>query len=539
VSRRFADSHLMVLMAALVLPLVGLALLIAVPSIDVRWEHHPSHFWLVLGVAFVDTVLGLAMSEAATRRDDVRLFLVSLALLASAGFLALHALATPNVLLHEPNNGFVIATPIGLFLAAGFAAASALQPEHGPAQLSRSARRWVRWTLIAVLVAWASASLAGAPFLRRPAPSEAPTALRLFAPIAIGLYAFAAVRYLMVYLRRRRPLPLAVATGCVLLAEAVFTIIVARSWHATWWEWHLLMAVAFVTILLTARAEYGREGSITAAFGGLYMERTLERIDRRYADALAAMVEAIRADDSLAPVIERHRAGGMGAEEVAALERSARELVRVDTLFRSYTGSRLAERLHEEHAFSQLGGKEADVTVLFADLAGFTTFSEGRPAAEVIEMLNGYWESAVPAVDREGGLIERFAGDAIMAVFNALGDQPDHALRAARAALTMRDQTERTAAGHPGWPRFRIGLNTGLAAIGNVGATGQRSFAAIGDTTNVAARVQAIAEPGQVLLAASTYERISVRVRARDLGPASLKGRASEVDVYALEALAP
>jgi adenylate cyclase len=97
---------------------------------------HPSHFWLVLSVAFVDTVLGLAMSEVATRRDDVRLFLVSLALLTSAGFLALHALATPEVLVHEPNNGFVIATPIGLFLAAVFAAASAVQSENGPRQLS-------------------------------------------------------------------------------------------------------------------------------------------------------------------------------------------------------------------------------------------------------------------------------------------------------------------------------------------------------------------------------------------------------------------
>lgn len=70
-----------------------------------------------------------------------------------------------------------------------------------------------------------------------------------------------------------------------------------------------------------------------------------------------------------------------------------------------------------------------------------------------------------------------------------------------------------------------------------MGATGQRSFAAIGDTTNVAARVQSIAEPGQVLLAASTYERISDRVRAEALGPASLKGRASAVHVYALEAV--
>ena len=523
------------LVGALVLPLVGLALLLAVPSFDVRWEHHPSHFWLVLSVAFVDTVLGLAMSEAATRRDDVRLFLVSLALLTSAGFLALHALATPEVLVHEPNNGFVIATPIGLFLAAVFAAASAVQPEDGPRQLSRSARRWIRWALIGVLVAWASASLAGVSLLRGPAPSEAPATIRVIAPVAIGLYGFAAVRYITVYLRRRNPLPLAMATAFVLLAEAVLAIIVARSWHATWWEWHVLMAIAFVVILLTARAEYERQGSVTGAFGGLYMERTLERIDQRHADSLKAMVDAIRVDAPLAPVIDRLHAEGISAEEVASLERSARELVRVDTLFRQYAGPRLAERVHEEPSFADLGGRETDVTVLFADLAEFTTFSEGKAASDVIEMLNRYWEGTVPVVvEQEGGLIERFAGDAIMAVFNALGDQPDHAHHAARAALAMQEYTVRTAAEHPEWPRFRIGLNSGLAVIGNVGATGQRSFAAIGDTTNVAARVQAIARPGQVLLADATYQRVHDRVRVEPLGPASLKGRTETTDVYEL-----
>ena len=530
-----ARSKVVTLVGALVLPLVGLGLLLAVPSFDVRWEHHPSHFWLVLSVAFVDTVLGLAMSEAATRRDDVRLFLVSLVLLTSAGFLALHALATPEVLVHEPNNGFVIATPIGLFLAAVFAAASALQPEHGPGQLSRSARRWIRWALLGLLVAWASASLAGASFLRGPAPSEAPTPLRVIAPVAIGLYVFAAVRYMTVYLRRRSPLPLAVATAFVLLAEAVLAIIVARSWHATWWEWHVLMAIAFVVILLTARAEYGRQGSITGAFGGLYMERTLERIDQRQADSLGAMVEAIRAEEPLAPLIDRLHAEGVSAEEVASLERSARELVRVDTLFHQYAGPRLADRLHEEPSFADLGGRETDVTVLFADLADFTTFSEGKSASEVIEMLNRYWESTVPVVvEREGGLIERFAGDAIMAVFNALDDQPDHALHAARAALAMQEHTARTAAEHPEWPRFRIGLNSGLAVIGNVGSTGHRSFAAIGDTTNVAARVQAVAQPGQVLLADATYQRMRDRVRVEPLGAASLKGRTETIDVYEL-----
>lgn len=528
------------LVGALVLPLVGLALLLAVPNFDVHWEHHPSHFWLVLSVAFVDTVLGLAMSEAATRRDDVRLFLVSLALLTSAGFLALHALATPEVLVSEPNNGFVIATPIGLFLAAVFAAASAVQPEDGPRQLSRSARRWIRWALIAVLVAWASASLTGVSLLRGPAPSEAPMPLRVVAPVAIGLYGFAAIRYVTVYLRRRNPLPLAMATAFVLLAEAVLTIIVARSWHATWWEWHVLMAIAFIVILLTARAEYERQGSVTGAFGGLYMERTLERIDQRQADSLGTMVDAIRTEAPLAPVIDRLHAEGVSAEEVASLERSARELVRVDTLFHQYAGPRLADRLREEPSFADLGGRETDVTVLFADLAEFTTFSEGKAASEVIDMLNRYWEGTVPVVvEREGGLIERFAGDAIMAVFNALDDQPDHALNAARAALAMQEDTARTAAEHPEWPRFRIGLNSGLAVIGNVGATGQRSFAAIGDTTNVAARVQAIARPGQVLLADPTYQRMRDRVRVEPLGPASLKGRTDPTDVYELLEVVP
>jgi hypothetical protein len=116
-----------ILAGLLVLPLAGLVLLLALPALDVRWEHHPSHFWLVLSVALVNMVLGLLTSEAASQRGDARLFLVSLALLASAGFLGLHALATPGVLLEGPNAGFQIATPIGLVLAAGFAAASAWQ----------------------------------------------------------------------------------------------------------------------------------------------------------------------------------------------------------------------------------------------------------------------------------------------------------------------------------------------------------------------------------------------------------------------------
>src|SRR5262245_27360089 len=160
-------GHLIALVTALTLPIAGLVLLLTVPDLDVMWEHHPSHFLLVLGVAVINAVLGFAMGEAASRRDDGRLFLVSLVLLASAGFLALHALATPGVLIEDKDNGFVIATPLGLFLAAVFAAASAIQPEGGTSGISRSARRWIRWSLLALIVGWAVASLAGAPFLRQ------------------------------------------------------------------------------------------------------------------------------------------------------------------------------------------------------------------------------------------------------------------------------------------------------------------------------------------------------------------------------------
>jgi class 3 adenylate cyclase len=521
-----------------VVPLAGLGLLLAVPELDVRWEHHPSHFWLVLGVAAVNVVLAALTSEAATLRGDSRIFLVSLAMLSSAGFLALHALATPGVLLEGPNQGFAIATAVGLLIASGFAAASAVVGERRV--ISGAAMRWIRAALVGVIGLWALASLAEVRVLSRPPDVEAPAELRFLAPVAVVAYGFAAVVYLRLYRRRRLALPLAIAVAFVLLAEAMTAIAVARSWRLTWWEWHVLMAVAFGSILVAARAEYRKARSLTGAFAGLYLDGTLQRVDRRHSRALADLVEAIRSDEPLTPVLERLRAEGFSAEESSLLERSARELARVDSLLRSYVGPRLAERLSEEPSLSRLGGREVDVTVLFADLAGFTSYSQGRPAAEVIEMLNAYWEEVVPVVaGREGGLIERFAGDAVMVVFNALDDQHDHPLRAARAALEMRDAAERVGAARPEWPRFRIGLNTGRAAIGNVGAGDQRSFAAIGDSTNVAARLQSAATPGRILMSAATRDRLGDGARAEPLGPIALKGKDEPVEVFELVELRP
>ena len=519
-------------------PLVGLVLLLGFPSIDLLWEHDPSHFWLVMSAAVVNVVLGVVVSEAARQRDDVRTFLVAMVLLASAGFLALHALATPGVVLAGPNGGFNLATPVGLLLAAAFAAVSATEIDDRREATLRRRQRAIRRGLVSVLVVWAVWSVSGLPPLDRVFTTERAPWLLALLPFGVAAYVFAAGRYLAIYRSRERPLPLAVATAFVLLAEALIAVAFSRAWHVSWWEWHVLMTVAFAVVLLAARTEYRQERSLSRTFGGIYLERTLERLDRRQSGALADLARA-HTRGGLDDATMDLRRQGFTSDELSMLVPSARELARMDGLLRRYVGPRLAERLGEQPDLADLGGTEREVSVLFADLVGFTSFAEGRPAHEVVDMLNTYWGAVVPiVVEREGGLIERFAGDAVLAVFNALGDQADHATRAARAALAIRDGSERVRSEAGGWPRFRVGVNTGPAVIGNVGAGHQQSFSVIGDTTNVAARLQAMSAPGHITIGARTRDAASsageIGLEVRPLGPTPLRGKRQAEEAFEL-----
>src|SRR5215203_4685287 len=178
---------------ALALPVAGLLLLLAQPELDHEWQHQPSHFWLVLVAALVNAGLAYAANAAAGRHRDARLILVSLAFLASAGFLALHALATPGVLLAGANAGFVIATPIGLIVASVFAAisVSAWAGPHAGTVLRHHGA--IRAGLVGAMVLWAIASLAALPPLDGPPPgAEALGPLRVAAVVTVAVYAFAA-----------------------------------------------------------------------------------------------------------------------------------------------------------------------------------------------------------------------------------------------------------------------------------------------------------------------------------------------------------
>ena len=522
----------------LLLPLAGLGLLLARPDLDVPWEHHPSHFWLVLVTAGVNVVLAYVANVAAGRYRDARLVLVSLAFLASAGFLGLHALATPGVLLPHPNAGFAVATPVGLVIASLFAAASASSLAGPRAAKVLRRRSLLLWGLLALMAFWAFLSLARLPPLDGPPPTqEGVGVLTGLAVIGIGLYGYSAWRYVQLFRDRGGIVPLSVAIAFVLLAEALVAIALSRNWHASWWEWHVLMLLAFVAIALAARSEYRRSLSLRAAFGGLYLEATLARVDRWHGDAIAAVAAAEERSEPQARVLAQLRREGATTDEIELLVRAAGELRRLDASFRPYLPSVVAERIRREPTAARLGGEEREVSVLFADLASFTTFSEMRSPTEVIAMLNEYWAVVVPAIDAAGGVIEQFAGDGVMAIFNAGGDQVDHARRAAQTGLAIIEAGRPVAQSHPGWPVFRIGINTGRAVVGNVGVAGRHSFAVIGDTSNTAARLMAAGDPGQVVVARATWDALGVGPEGMALGPTHVKGKRAPVEAWILRRL--
>jgi class 3 adenylate cyclase len=139
-------------------------------------------------------------------------------------------------------------------------------------------------------------------------------------------------------------------------------------------------------------------------------------------------------------------------------------------LFGQYLSPQIARALLSDPAQARLGGENREVTALLADLQGFTTFTEARPPAETVRVLNRYFSAVVPVIFANGGTIIQFAGEGIVAVFNAPLEQPRHALVAARTALAMQQAIEAIASEDPALPRFRVGIATGAALVGNVGS---------------------------------------------------------------------
>jgi class 3 adenylate cyclase len=178
-----------------------------------------------------------------------------------------------------------------------------------------------------------------------------------------------------------------------------------------------------------------------------------------------------------------------------------------------------------------------EVSVLFCDLAGFTSYAEQLAPAEVASMLSTYYETATPLISRDfRGEVEKFMGDAIMATFNTRGDQPDHAQRAAAAGLALQEAMARLFERRPGMPGLRVGVNTGNAVVREMGGRGYVAYAVVGDMVNLASRLETNAPVGSVLIGEETYHRLP-GATVDVLPPLRVKGRGEAVNAFVLRDL--
>jgi adenylate cyclase len=442
------------LVVALCLPLVGLLSLLQIDYQDWHWTNAPLHFVLFLTVGATAASLSLVTGEAARRRGDARVLLLSLGFLSTSGFMALHAIGTAGVLVQDALPGFTIAISAGLLLAAAFALMAALvdvNPVIGP--LVMRARRWLYAFVLVSLVCWAVWTMANWPPLNTAlGEGGAGTALEVAAALGALTYAAAAARLWWAHRHRPSMLVLSVGACFVLLAEALVGVAFAgeKKWHSAWWEWHALIVAAYLIVFAAAHREWRDE-----RFRELYLPTTRE---------------------------------------------------------------------HRE-----------EVTVLIADLAGFTTFSETHDPAEVAAMLRAYYEVAAPLISRRfGGEVEKFMGDGIFATFNRRGDQPDHATRAVCAASALQEQVESIREKNPDWPGLRIGINSGRVVVTEMGGAGYVVYPAVGDPVNVAARLQAAAPVGGVLVGSETRRRLPHETALTAIPGLRVKGKDEPVDAYLL-----
>lgn len=231
-------------------------------------------------------------------------------------------------------------------------------------------------------------------------------------------------------------------------------------------------------------------------------------------------------------------------ELVARVERSLRAKVVSDDLrikqqqlrqtFSRFVAASVVEKLLENPDQVKLGGKLQPVTVLFADLEGFTTMSEHSDPEHLLLLLNSYHTFMSKIVMQYSGTIDKFLGDGLMALFNTPVLQDDHVARAVKTALHIQDEIYWFHQKFPDDQRLSInfGIHTGNAVVGNVGSENLMDFTAVGDTVNVAARLQGVADEGQILVSAAVYEATRDFIFGRSRGDLRVKGRREPIATY-------
>jgi adenylate cyclase len=240
------------------------------------------------------------------------------------------------------------------------------------------------------------------------------------------------------------------------------------------------------------------------------------------------------------PVTSRDELGTL-TESFNQMARSLREKEMIKRAFTRYVAREVVEEVLKDPGQLMLTGERREVTVLFCDIRGFTSLSERLTPEQVVGLLNEFYTLMIETTFKHDGTLDKFIGDAVMAVFGAPIPHPDHALRAVRTAVAMQSgiaELNEKRAGQGKEPiLIGIGVNLGEVVAGTVGTEDRMEYTVIGDNVNLAARLESNAKPGSILISEHTYARVQDHVKALPLGSIRVKGKEEEVEVYELISL--
>jgi adenylate cyclase len=214
------------------------------------------------------------------------------------------------------------------------------------------------------------------------------------------------------------------------------------------------------------------------------------------------------------------------------LTRQAR--LRVVDLFGRYVPRAVVDQLMHKPDIEAvaIGGVRRSVTVMFADIRGFTTFSEKLAPEAVLQELNSLLDGMVSCTFQRQGTLDKFIGDAVLVLFNAPLDQPDHVDRAVSTALEIQQRL----AGHPSGLSIGIGIHTGDAVVGNIGTPDRMEYTAIGSTVNIASRLCDAARPGEIIVSAEVARLAEQPFEFESRAPISVKGIGRDLEILAVVA---
>jgi adenylate cyclase len=290
-----------------------------------------------------------------------------------------------------------------------------------------------------------------------------------------------------------------------LLIMLFCTVIIALLFH-----WLRPVSAFFITAILTAGALLGA----SLAFSQFHM--------------------IIRVGDTIIFLIVCYM-----ANLVLGILSTQYEKQHIQGLFGRFVAKEVVDEIIAGGVDVHLGGVVKEITALFVDIRGFTAFSEANPPEKVVEMVNKYLGLTSRSIQQNSGTIDKFIGDATMALFNAPNDVPNHALCAVKAAWAMKKGSvslqEEILKEYGVDLQFGIGINTGKAVVGNMGSDFRMDYTAIGDAINTAARLESNAGKGQIIISDDTYQKVRAHIDVTDLGVINVKNKQTGIQIYSVD----